>query len=98
MIPVNCDDDDDPADKIVRQTPGVRGVDGVVRQSLKTSELIQQNPSLGGVFKRLAKNELLVLCELVDTKDWDSSTLGNSSQLIAQRKPTLKTSSPKDQI
>ncbi|WP_353228357.1 zinc-dependent alcohol dehydrogenase [Pseudomonas qingdaonensis] len=30
MIPINFDDDDDPADTIIRQTPGMRGVDGVV--------------------------------------------------------------------
>ncbi|MBX8531071.1 glutathione-dependent formaldehyde dehydrogenase [Pseudomonas cichorii] len=29
-IPINFDDDDDPADTIIRQTPGMRGVDGVV--------------------------------------------------------------------
>ncbi|AKT29763.1 zinc-dependent alcohol dehydrogenase [Pseudomonas syringae pv. actinidiae] len=30
VIPINFDDDDDPADTIIRQTPGMRGVDGVV--------------------------------------------------------------------
>jgi threonine dehydrogenase-like Zn-dependent dehydrogenase len=30
VIPINFDDDDDPADTIIRQTPGNRGVDGVV--------------------------------------------------------------------
>jgi len=30
VIPINFDDDDDPADTIIRQTPGSRGVDGVV--------------------------------------------------------------------
>jgi threonine dehydrogenase-like Zn-dependent dehydrogenase len=30
VIPVNFDEDDDPADSIIRQTPGMRGVDGVV--------------------------------------------------------------------
>ncbi|MBX8602518.1 glutathione-dependent formaldehyde dehydrogenase [Pseudomonas cichorii] len=29
-IPINFDEDDDPADTIIRQTPGMRGVDGVV--------------------------------------------------------------------
>lgn len=30
VIPINFDEDDDPADSIIRQTPGMRGVDGVV--------------------------------------------------------------------
>lgn len=30
VIPINFDDDDDPADTIIRQTAGSRGVDGVV--------------------------------------------------------------------
>ncbi|PHN38959.1 zinc-dependent alcohol dehydrogenase [Pseudomonas amygdali] len=30
VIPINFDDDDDPADTIIRQTAGMRGVDGVV--------------------------------------------------------------------
>lgn len=30
VIPINFDEDDDPADTIIRQTPGMRGVDGVV--------------------------------------------------------------------
>lgn len=30
VIPVNFDEDDDPADTIIRQTQGMRGVDGVV--------------------------------------------------------------------
>jgi len=30
VIPINFDDDDDPGDTIIRQTPGMRGVDGVV--------------------------------------------------------------------
>jgi threonine dehydrogenase-like Zn-dependent dehydrogenase len=30
VIPINFDDDDDPADTIIRQTPGMRGVDGVI--------------------------------------------------------------------
>ncbi|MFJ4144753.1 zinc-dependent alcohol dehydrogenase [Pseudomonas sp. NPDC089734] len=30
VVPVNFDEDDDPADTIIRQTPGMRGVDGVV--------------------------------------------------------------------
>ncbi|WPP01860.1 zinc-dependent alcohol dehydrogenase [Pseudomonas sp. HR96] len=30
VIPINFDEDDDPADTIIRQTPGSRGVDGVV--------------------------------------------------------------------
>lgn len=30
VIPINFDDDDDPADTIIQQTPGMRGVDGVV--------------------------------------------------------------------
>jgi threonine dehydrogenase-like Zn-dependent dehydrogenase len=30
VIPINFDQDDDPADTIIRQTPGSRGVDGVV--------------------------------------------------------------------
>jgi threonine dehydrogenase-like Zn-dependent dehydrogenase len=30
VIPVNFDEDDDPADTIIRQTNGMRGVDGVV--------------------------------------------------------------------
>ncbi|MGV8919350.1 MAG: zinc-dependent alcohol dehydrogenase [Pseudomonas sp.] len=30
VIPINFDEDDDPADTIIRQTPGFRGVDGVV--------------------------------------------------------------------
>jgi threonine dehydrogenase-like Zn-dependent dehydrogenase len=30
VIPINFDDDDDPADTIIKQTPGNRGVDGVV--------------------------------------------------------------------
>jgi len=30
VIHVNFDEDDDPADSIIRQTPGMRGVDGVV--------------------------------------------------------------------
>lgn len=30
VIPINFDEDDDPADTIIRQTPGLRGVDGVV--------------------------------------------------------------------
>ncbi|MFN3354394.1 MAG: zinc-dependent alcohol dehydrogenase [Pseudomonas sp.] len=30
VIPINFDQDDDPADTIIRQTPGMRGVDGVV--------------------------------------------------------------------
>jgi threonine dehydrogenase-like Zn-dependent dehydrogenase len=30
VIPINFDEDDDPADTIIRLTPGMRGVDGVV--------------------------------------------------------------------
>jgi threonine dehydrogenase-like Zn-dependent dehydrogenase len=30
VIPINFDEDDDPADTIIHQTPGMRGVDGVV--------------------------------------------------------------------
>ncbi len=30
VIPINFDEDDDPADTIIKQTPGMRGVDGVV--------------------------------------------------------------------
>ncbi|KPB76516.1 zinc-dependent alcohol dehydrogenase [Pseudomonas cannabina] len=30
VIPINFDEDDDPADTIIRRTPGMRGVDGVV--------------------------------------------------------------------
>lgn len=30
VIPINFDDDDDPADTIIQQTPGMRGVDGVI--------------------------------------------------------------------
>jgi threonine dehydrogenase-like Zn-dependent dehydrogenase len=30
VIPINFDEDDDPADTIIRQMPGMRGVDGVV--------------------------------------------------------------------
>jgi len=30
VIPINFDDDDDPADTIIHQTPGMRGVDGVI--------------------------------------------------------------------
>ena len=30
VIPINFDDDDDPADTIIHQTPGLRGVDGVI--------------------------------------------------------------------
>jgi threonine dehydrogenase-like Zn-dependent dehydrogenase len=30
VIPINFDEDDDPADTIIRQTKGMRGVDGVV--------------------------------------------------------------------
>ncbi len=30
IIPINFDEDDDPADTIIRQTKGMRGVDGVV--------------------------------------------------------------------
>jgi threonine dehydrogenase-like Zn-dependent dehydrogenase len=30
VIPINFDEDDDPADTIIRQTAGMRGVDGVV--------------------------------------------------------------------
>jgi threonine dehydrogenase-like Zn-dependent dehydrogenase len=30
VIPINFDEDDDPADTIIRQTQGMRGVDGVV--------------------------------------------------------------------
>jgi threonine dehydrogenase-like Zn-dependent dehydrogenase len=30
VIPINFDEDDDPADTIIRQTRGLRGVDGVV--------------------------------------------------------------------
>lgn len=30
VIPINFDEDDDPADTIIRQTPGSRGVDGVI--------------------------------------------------------------------
>jgi threonine dehydrogenase-like Zn-dependent dehydrogenase len=30
VIPINFDEDDDPADTIIRQTPGMRGVDGVI--------------------------------------------------------------------
>ena len=30
VIPINFDDDDDPADTIIRQTAGMRGVDGVI--------------------------------------------------------------------
>ncbi len=30
VIPINFDEDDDPADKIIQQTPGMRGVDGVI--------------------------------------------------------------------
>jgi threonine dehydrogenase-like Zn-dependent dehydrogenase len=30
VIPINFDDDDDPADTIIRQTPGSRGVDAVI--------------------------------------------------------------------
>ncbi|WP_346010058.1 zinc-binding dehydrogenase, partial [Pseudomonas viridiflava] len=30
VIPINFDEDDDAADTIIRQTPGMRGVDGVV--------------------------------------------------------------------
>lgn len=30
VIPINFDDDDDPADSLIRQTPGMRGVDAVI--------------------------------------------------------------------
>jgi threonine dehydrogenase-like Zn-dependent dehydrogenase len=30
VIPINFDDDDDPADTLIRQTPGMRGVDAVI--------------------------------------------------------------------
>jgi len=30
VIPINFDEDDDPADTIIQQTPGMRGVDGVI--------------------------------------------------------------------
>jgi threonine dehydrogenase-like Zn-dependent dehydrogenase len=53
VIPINFDEDDDPADSIVRQTPGMRGVDGVVdavgfEAKGSTTETILANLKLEG--------------------------------------------------